>query len=176
MAFFFASVFLLGIGLGVVAMLKGVERRAPSAPPQAVSARFGLPTLAAFFTGFGALGYILVRTTDLAVIGAIGLAAVGGVSMIVAVVVLIARWAVPAARREIPDERFEHQGAFARVLSPIDGTRPGTISFDASGRTIQSSARSLDGSPIAAGTEVVIERIEAGIAWVERWEQVERRL
>jgi hypothetical protein len=35
---------------------------------------------------------------------------------------------------------------------------------------------SLDGSSIQAGVDVVIERIEDGLAFVERWEVVEGRI
>jgi hypothetical protein len=38
------------------------------------------------------------------------------------------------------------------------------------------SALSLEGEPLAVGTEVVIERVENGHAYVEPWLQVEKRL
>jgi hypothetical protein len=37
-------------------------------------------------------------------------------------------------------------------------------------------ARSWDGAPIDAGADVAIERVEGGVAYVERWAQVEARL
>jgi hypothetical protein len=37
-------------------------------------------------------------------------------------------------------------------------------------------ARSLDDLALAAGTEVVIERIENDVAYVESWMEVEKRL
>ena len=37
-------------------------------------------------------------------------------------------------------------------------------------------ARSFDDGTLAAGTEVVIERIEDDIAYVEAWLEVEKRL
>ena len=38
------------------------------------------------------------------------------------------------------------------------------------------SALGLEGEALAAGTEVVIERVENGHAYVEPWLQVEKRL
>jgi len=35
---------------------------------------------------------------------------------------------------------------------------------------------SIDGKPIQAGADVVIDRIENGLAFVERWEVVEGRI
>ena len=37
-------------------------------------------------------------------------------------------------------------------------------------------ARSFDGSPLEVGDEVMIDRIEDGIAWVEAWAVVEKRI
>jgi len=37
-------------------------------------------------------------------------------------------------------------------------------------------ARSIDGSGIPSGTEVAIERLEEGVAYVELWSHVEERL
>jgi hypothetical protein len=37
-------------------------------------------------------------------------------------------------------------------------------------------ARSLDGTGIPPGTDIAIERLEDGIAYVELWSQVEERL
>jgi hypothetical protein len=37
-------------------------------------------------------------------------------------------------------------------------------------------ARSVDGAPVAVGDEVVIERIENDVAYVESWSVVEGRI
>jgi len=34
----------------------------------------------------------------------------------------------------------------------------------------------LDGTPVAVGTEVIIDRVEGGVAYVESWVEVEQRL
>ena len=38
------------------------------------------------------------------------------------------------------------------------------------------AAQSLDGTPVAVGTEVIIDRVEGGVAYVESWVEVEQRL
>jgi hypothetical protein len=43
-------------------------------------------------------------------------------------------------------------------------------------RKYATPALSLDGTAVAAGTEVVIDRLEEGVAYVEPWVQVEQRL
>ena len=173
----FAIVFLIGVGVTVLSMLAGVERRKGTAPsPQDISARFARPTIAGFCLGFGALGYILVRTTALGTPGVIALATLGGAAVAGGAIGMIAGWALPAARREIPDLRFEYQGQLARVLSGIGAAKSGSIRFTADDVQREVPARSLADDPIPEGTEVVIERIEDGIAYVEPWERVERRL
>ena len=89
---------------------------------------------------------------------------------------MIARWAVPSARRDVPDERFLLQGMFARVTDPIEQERVGRIALEMGGTLHAVQAMSLTGDAIDRGTEVVIERIEGETAFVEPWSAVERRL
>ena len=54
--------------------------------------------------------------------------------------------------------------------------RRGEVAVEINGEVHTAEAVSLEGDPIAAGTEVVIERIEGEVAFVEPWEVVERRI
>lgn len=173
----FAVVFLIGVGVTVLSMLGGVERRKAHAPaPQDISARFARPMIAGFCLGFGALGYILVRATTLGTVGVVTLATIGGAAVAGGAIGMIAGWALPSARRDVPDPRFEYQGQLARVLSGIGSAKNGIIRFTADDVQREVPARALAGDAIAEGSEVVIERIEDGVAYVEPWERVERRL
>jgi membrane protein implicated in regulation of membrane protease activity len=189
----FATSFFVGLVLGVVAMLVGVERRAsrtafPSpvgplptrealmAASSQISARFQVPLIAAFTTGFGAIGYPLARYSTLSPAWQLVLAALGGGLAATGAVTLIARWAVPSARRDVPDERYLLQGMLARVTDAIEQARPGRIALEVDGILHAVRAMSLTGDPIERGVEVVIERIERDTAFVEPWAQVERRL
>jgi hypothetical protein len=194
MAYLFLSALLLGLVLGVTGMLVGVERRPRgSTPPlptdglpfsaeslraasSEISARFPLPIIASFATVFGAVGYPLARYTSLGIVWGIVLPVVAGIVAALGAVVLIARWAVPSARRDIPDERYLWQGFPARVTVPIDPVSPGRITVEVDGTRHAVLAVSLNGEPIDQGSDVVIERIENGAAFVEPWASVERRL
>ena len=190
MVYLFLGSLLVGLLLGVFAMLVGVERRptgpsATSAPitresvmaaSSAISARFHLAIVAPFATTFGAVGYLMTRYSSMGVVALMLIAAIAGGLTAAGAVILVARWAVPAARRDVPDERFLWQGLPAQVTSPIGATNPGRIVLEVDGTRHAVLAVSLNGDPIAQGSEVVIERIEEGIAFVESWAAVERRL
>ena len=68
------------------------------------------------------------------------------------------------------------QGTVATVTHAISATKPGEISYSFRGQPTLIAARSVSGEPVAAGTEVVIDRIGDGIADVELWSVVEQRL
>ena len=194
MVYLFLSASLLGLILGVVAMLVGVERRPrvsrgparteilPFSPESVraasseISARFHLPIVAPFATVFGAVGYLLTRYSSLGVAVRIMIPVVAGAVAATGVVILVARWAVPSARRDVPDERYLWQGLPATVISPIEAEASGRISIEVDGTRHAVEAVSLHGGPIDRDSDVVIERIEGGIAFVEPWAAVEQRL
>lgn len=163
-----------GLLLGVRVMLFGIERRrpAPNATPRS-NIRPSLPLVAAFAVAFGIGGWALSGTVSTAgsFVAAvlIGLAAMG-----------LGHWLVAksasAAEHDVEDERFALQGHVARVTSSIGSGGEGRISFDIGGEQRTLRARSLDDSYVGEGTEVVIERIEGELAFVEPWIQVEQRL
>lgn len=182
----FLAFFLAGLLLAVGAMLFGVERRAKAAPPHpgaeppTVGARLTIPNVAAFATLFGAIGYLLHRYTTLGTGATLVIAAVIGVGGVVGAVLLVARWALPGVVSEVVDERYLLQGTPARVTrvigSGIGAPSAYEISYDEKGRTHVLPARSLDGASLSEGSDVVIERVEEGYAYVEAWSVVERRL
>jgi hypothetical protein len=68
------------------------------------------------------------------------------------------------------------QGHPAQVVQSISPTGVGEILFEIESEQRRLPARALDDVAVGVGTEVVIERIEDGIAYVEPWLQVEQRL
>jgi membrane protein implicated in regulation of membrane protease activity len=74
------------------------------------------------------------------------------------------------------DPRYVLQGHVATVTSPIRPGGDGEISYVVEGTRHTVRARGLDGSVAERGTEVVIERIEDNVAYVEPWVEVEKRL
>ena len=186
MQLFYLSAFLTGLLLGVYAMIRGVERigtgsRSPEldamgrpigVPRMALSA----PTAGAFATVFGVTGYLLWRYSalELPLQLTIGLAAalVGTVMATIAV----RRWARMAAEHDVIDERYLLQGHPAQVVAAIEPTEGGQIVYVVGGKRYATAAQSLDGTPVAVGTEVIIDRVEGGVAYVESWVEVEQRL
>jgi hypothetical protein len=89
---------------------------------------------------------------------------------------VIAGWAVPSAARHAEDPRFALQGHPARVSQSISSGHAGEIFYEHDGARRVVPALGLEGLSIEAGAEVVIERIENGIAYVELWSNIEREL
>lgn len=190
----FVACFGAGLILGVFQMLFGVERRVrqkagaavepePGPVPYSlahahreISARISLPSAGAFLVFFGLVGYLLTRFTVLGPVMRIVLATVAGGLGIAGVLALIRAWAVPSARREVIDARFVLMGHLADVTAPITEDEAGRISYEVDGVRYSAMAWTVNGEAIPAGSDVVIERVEDGYAYVEAWAQVEKRL
>lgn len=157
-------------------MLHGVEhaRRNRSRVP---SPFFNLPAIAAFAVGFGAVGYPLASRTRLPILATFLIAIGSGALAISAMITLLAQWAlrgVTASSLSGADE--EIQGQPAIVSRDIAGASSGEITYEHLGRKIQLPARALSAKFLPAGVDVVIDRIENGVAFVEEWAIVEQRL
>jgi hypothetical protein len=171
--FAFVALFLAGLILGVISMLVGIQK---DSPPRTARAMFNLATIGAFVTVIGAVGYPLARYSTLGVVAVCVIALVAGLAAWGLAVAMIAGWAVPSAAREVEDERYTLQGFVGKVTQSIGDGTVGEITYQLDGAWHRHRARSLDGKPIESGTEIAIERIEDGIAWVERWSTIERQL
>lgn len=173
----FLGSFLTGLILTVVSMLVGVERRGAVVPRVDRGAhprvRLTRPIIAAFAMLFGVLGYLLNRHTTLRPISTLLLAAVAGGLGILGSVLLIAKWAVKGAH---DDTAQLLQGHVATVTRDATASAPAEITYVLNGIRSVVPAKLLDETELATGAEVVIERIENGVAFVEAWAQVEQRL
>jgi hypothetical protein len=170
----FLASFIGGLLLAVFAMLHGVEhaRRNRSKAP---SAFFNLPAIAAFAVGLGAAGYPLVSRTRLPPWAILLIAIGSGGLAISGMITLLARWALrdagpPSAHSD------EIQGQLATVSREIASGGAGEITYEYMGRQLRVPARLLSERQLSVGAEVVIDRIENGIAFVEEWSVVEQRL
>lgn len=169
----FLAAFIGGLVLAVLAMLHGVEytRRNRSRAP---SPFFNLPAVAAFAVGFGAAGYPLASRTRLPAWAILLIAIATGALAISGMITLLAQWALRESSKG-PDSD-EIQGELAVVTRDITPNTPGEISYQQFGRELRVRAQALTAKPLAAGVEVVIDRIENGIAFVEEWSVVEQRI
>ncbi len=175
LAIIFLIVFIAGLVLAVIAMLHGVEhtRRQTSRAP---SPFFNLPALAAFAIGFGAVGYPLGSRTTLPKWSVLVIAAASGAAAISAMITLLASWALRGVAASSATDEHKIQGQLAVVTRDIAAVAPGEITYELLGREIKVPAKTLTAKPLSAGAEVVIDRIENGIAFVEEWAVVERRI
>ena len=171
----FLAAFIAGLILAVFAMLHGVEYLRPNRT-RAPSPFFNLPALAAFAVGFGAVGYPLASRTPLPVWSILLIAIITGALAISGMITLLARWALRGAVTSSTGEQQEIQGQLAVVTQAIAPHATGEISYEHLGAKVKFPARALSTKPLAAGAEVVIDRIEEGVAFVEEWAVVEQRL
>lgn len=129
---------------------------------------FSLSTLSAFLTWFGGAGYLLTRYSPLAALAVTLMALVFGAMGAALFFIAIARYIVPRLTVLNPED-FRVQGVVARVTSTIQPGRIGEIVYTLGGTRHADGARSESGESIARGTQVVILRVEKGIAYVEPW-------
>ena len=173
----FLSTFIGGLVLAVFAMLHGVEHtRRKRNRSRVPSPFFNLPAVAAFAVGFGAVGYPLASRTILPAWGIILIAIGGGALAITGMITLLARWALRGLSAPLRADDHEIQGQLAVVTSDITPVRDGEISYELLDRRELVRARSLGTAVIPCGSDVVIDRIENGVAFVEEWTVVEQRL
>jgi len=173
----FLAAFMGGLVLAVFSMLHGVERaRRKKNRNRKPSAFFNLPAVAAFAAGFGATGYLVATRTVLPPWAVFLLALAGGGLGTAGMITLLARWALRGLTGPTTAEAEDIQGQPAVVTREISLGSPGEIAYEQQGAEVRVPARGLDTRTLPAGTEVVIDRLESGVALVEEWAVVEQRL
>jgi len=168
-------VFLAGLLFSVRVMVRGVERRESRGDPT-VRTRWAM--LAGALTLSGFVGSLLVRldlSTGRAAAWSFAAAVIGAVS---ARILVRRAVAMPVSDHDF-DPRFELQGVPAIVIQPIPSNGDGLVRLPAGAGEVHESmlrARSIDGTPIAVGVEVGVDRVDDGVAVVEAWSAIEARL
>ena len=175
MTYLFLAAFIAGLLLGVRVMFFGAERR-QLRPADAMPLRRSEPATVGFLLMFGVAGYLLTRHGTVSGPAGVAIAAVLGIAW----AVLVTRLAVATARvqpeHDPDDPRYVLQGHVAMVTAPIPAEGEGKITFSDAGADRTIRARAIDGTAIAEGQEVCIERVEDEVAFVELWAIVEQRL
>ena len=173
----FLVAFIAGLVLAVFAMLHGVEHtRRKRNRLRAPSPFFNLPAVAAFAVGFGAVGYPLSSRTVLPAWAIVLIAIGAGALTITGMITLLAQWALRGGSVTSDPDNHEIQGQLAVVTRDITPSEDGEISYEYLGRREVVPARSLGVNAVRSGSDVVIDRIENGVAFVEEWAVVELRL
>jgi hypothetical protein len=175
MRYLFLAAFIAGLLLAVRVMLFGAERRRPR-PTEAMPLRRSEPAIVGFLVMFGVAGYLLTRR------GTLSPGAGAGIAVLLGLVwaLIVTRIAVATARlqpeHDPDDPRYVLQGHVALVASAIPAEGEGAITIVEAGTPRRIRARTIDGTAVAEGEEVCIERIEDEVAFVELWATVEQRL
>jgi membrane protein implicated in regulation of membrane protease activity len=168
--------FIGGLLLAVRIMISGVERSQDESPDGKRSFRQSPATIATWAVAFGASGYLLTRWNVVGSFAALLLSAAVGLIASIAAAHLVKRWWNTAPSSDVDDERYILQGHIARVTKPIRADVEGEVAYEIGSRRQVLRARGFDAAELGVGTEVVIERIEGDVAYVEAWIEVEKRL
>jgi membrane protein implicated in regulation of membrane protease activity len=136
---------------------------------------FNLSVISAFLAWFGGAGYLLERyssfTGVLIVVLATGAGVVGGG----AIFLTLTRYLLPRLSEMRPED-YRLPGTVGRVTSPIRAGGTGEIVYTLGGTRHSDGARCVSGEALERGTEIVILKVERGIAYVERWDSYAKRL
>lgn len=172
----YAIAFGVGLLVTVYAMLNGTVRmRTPGMiePPRAA---FNAPVIGAALITFGALGYPVAKYSPLGTISTLVVALAGAAAGWVGMGILMAKWALRGPLSDPHEDLEELQGTIAIVTRAIAADAPGQISYSFRGQPLTAEARCITGEPVEVGAEVVIEKVENGVADVEPWSAVEQRI
>ena len=168
--------FIAGLLLGVLVMIYGVERPREHSPTGDRTFRLSPAIAVAFLVIFGAVGYILTQREAGSVSSRVLIAGAAGLLAAFATARLVRKWWTITPEHDVDDERYVLQGHLARVTKPIAGGVEGEVAFELGREHRVLRARGVDDAALASGTDVVIERIEDDLAFVEAWKEVEKRL
>ena len=152
------------------------ERTSEHVPDAEPSALFNWASAAAFAFAFGLAGYLFTRFSSWSPLVRIIAATVAGGAAITVQSLLIARWAIPSARADHVDERYLLQGTIGRISREVPQNGEGELQYTLDNVTYTLPAREVTGALLAEDVEVVMDRVEDGVAYVEPWAQVEQRL
>lgn len=182
---FYLICFLLGLALSLLSVLTGSAHlhlphlhvphvhvphvHASSAQAEGVPwLNFG--TMTAFLAWFGGTGYLLERFYAVWFLVALAVALLSGLGGAAIVFWFLAKLA--GGEQALNPADYDMIGVLGKLSIPIREGGTGEIVFSQEGVRRVSGARSDDGTAIAKGTEVVVERYEKGLAYVRRWEDI----
>lgn len=125
-------------------------------------------TIAAFLTWFGGAGYLLTRYSSFAALSIAAIASLAGLVGGALVFLFLAKFINPRLTVLAPED-FQLSGVVAKVTSTIHPGGTGEIVYTLGGTRHADGARAETGEQLERGTEVVILRVDKGIAYVDRW-------
>jgi len=126
-----------------------------------------------FLCWFGAAGYLLTRYGSLVASAVFVLAGICGLCGGALIFWFLTKVLLPHERELTADETAV-AGAVGRVSAAIRAGGVGEILYDQLGARRSAPARSEVGEAIPSGEEVFVVRYEGGIAYVRKWEDLEK--
>ena len=135
---------------------------------------FNVSTIAAFVTWFGAAGLLLTRYSGWTAAAIVTVATAAGIVGGGIVFVTLSRFLLPRLTT-MNAEDYREAGTVGRLSVTIREGGTGEVTYELGGARRVDGARTLDGTPLEKGTEVLIHKVERGIAYVERWDEFARK-
>jgi membrane protein implicated in regulation of membrane protease activity len=132
-----------------------------------------LGTIAAFLAWFGGIGYLLASYSSIWFVWGFGLSIAGGLAGASVVFWFLAKVLI-GRDRDLNPADYHMTGVLGRVASAIREGGTGEIIYSQEGTRRTCGARSEDGKSIPQGVEVLVTRYQKGIAYVRRWDELER--
>ncbi|MCD6033363.1 MAG: hypothetical protein K0S78_5549 [Thermomicrobiales bacterium] len=135
------------------------------------SSLFNVSSILAFLTWFGGVGYLARNGLGWHWSISLLVAVLGGVAA-AWLVLWFVRKVLRSPQEALDPRDYERVGVLARVTSSIREGGVGEIVWEQRGSRMVTSARSAEAVPIARGTEVLILRVERGMAIVEPFDDL----
>lgn len=128
-------------------------------------------TVLAFLAWFGGVGYLARHGLGWYSVVSIVVGVAGGLAGAAVIFWFLARFVRPM-EGELRADDYRLPGTIAQVTSSIRAGGTGEILYQQAGVRQVAAARSVDGAAIPRGVDVVVLRIERGIAYVESWDSL----
>jgi membrane protein implicated in regulation of membrane protease activity len=122
-----------------------------------------------FLTWLGGVGFVLRRAADWPLVAALPVAAILGVGVGAAVQLAVRKLSNPTGSVLEPDQ-FRLPGTIGRVTSSIRPDGTGEVVYEQGGVRHAVAARASGNEALPRGTEIVILRVDRGIATVEAFD------
>lgn len=187
---FFLICFAIGLAFSVLSFLLGsvhihwphfhvhISGHAPAGPAGRAGGRGGvgpinIGTVAAFLGWFGGAGYVLAHYSSIWIYTALLIATIFGL-IGAAILFLFLSRVLMREDASLDPADYDMVGVLGKITSSIRASGTGEMMFSQAGARKAAPVRSEDGEAIPIGSEVIVTKYERGIAYVRRWEELEK--
>jgi membrane protein implicated in regulation of membrane protease activity len=132
---------------------------------------FNPMSIAVFLAWFGGTGYLLVHLRHIWVFAGLALASLAGLAGSSLVFLFVAKFLM-ARDFTLDPADFDMIGVLGQVSGAIRPGGMGEIIFEQQGARKACPARSEVGEEISRGEEVIVTRLQGGVVYVRRWNEL----